>query len=129
MAIRVLLADDVEEIRELMRVNLEIDGRFEVVAEAGDGSQAVSLSTHARPHVEISDLAMPKLAGVDMIRGLREARPDVKIVVFSAFLRELSLQALEAGADICLEKTVHSIDDVVAAAARLGSSVADDEVA
>lgn len=83
MAIRVVLVDDVPEIRRLVRTALRFRGGFEVVGEAGDGSQAVSLASEQQPDIVILDLGLPDLAGRDVLAGIREQSPVSKVVIFS----------------------------------------------
>ena len=84
MAIRVLLVDDVLEVRRLLRTALRFRGDFEVVGEAADGATAITLAAQERPDVVVLDIGLPDLAGKEVLSGLREAAPSVKVVVFSA---------------------------------------------
>ena len=85
MAIRVLIVDDVPDLRVVIRLMIEADGRFEVVGEAGDGDEAVQLARELRPDVVSLDIAMPKLDGMDAIPLIHEASPGVRIMVLSGF--------------------------------------------
>jgi DNA-binding NarL/FixJ family response regulator len=103
--IRVLLADDVDEVRLLLRMNLTLDGRFSVVGEAADGSSAVALSASLRPDVVLLDVKMPGMQGLQAIPQIREYSPDTKVVVLTGLdARETEPKALEAGAHFCLDK-------------------------
>jgi DNA-binding NarL/FixJ family response regulator len=79
----VLLADDVESLRRSIRRVLERDGRFEIVAEANDGIEAVEMAEQTQPDLVLLDLMMPKKAGPAAIREIREISPSSRIVVFS----------------------------------------------
>jgi DNA-binding NarL/FixJ family response regulator len=106
-SIRVLLADDTPEIRRLIRVNLELDGRFDIVAEAADGAEAVNLARSLRPDVVVLDLAMPVMDGLQAMPLIFRASPRSKIVVLSAFDHSrMEARAREHGAHGYLEKGV-----------------------
>ncbi|MGH2757676.1 MAG: ATP-binding response regulator [Actinomycetota bacterium] len=106
-ACRVLLADDTPEIRLLLRMALELEGGFEVVAEAADGAQATNLADDHRPDAVILDLAMPVMDGLEAIPAIRRAAPDAKILVLSGFTSDqMEREALAVGADAYLEKGV-----------------------
>jgi DNA-binding NarL/FixJ family response regulator len=81
--IRVLLVDDVVEVRRLVRTSLRFKGGFEVVGEASDGAEAVRLSIELRPDVVVLDLGLPDIAGKEVLTRVRESAPESKIVVFS----------------------------------------------
>lgn len=83
MTIRVLLVDDVPEVRRLLRTALRFRGDFAVVGEAGDGAGAIELTAREEPDVVVLDLGLPDLAGKEVLSGLRAALPSVKVVVFS----------------------------------------------
>jgi DNA-binding NarL/FixJ family response regulator len=83
VGIRVLLVDDVPEVRRLLRTALRFRGLFNVVGEAADGATAIAMAGQLRPDVVVLDIGLPDLAGKDVITGLREAWPTVKVVVFS----------------------------------------------
>ena len=69
MAIRILLADDHQLVREGFRVLLERQG-FEVVGEAADGYKAVQLAAELKPEVALLDVSMPLLNGLDATREM-----------------------------------------------------------
>lgn len=103
--IRVVLADDTADIRMLLRASLEIDGRFEVVAEAEDGRQAIDMVVAHLPDVVLLDLAMPVMDGLQAIAPITEGSPDSKIVVLSGFdASEMADEAMGRGAHAYLEK-------------------------
>lgn len=83
MTIRVVLVDDVPEVRRLVRTALRFRGGFDVVGEAGDGAEAVSLASVQQPDVVVLDLGLPDLAGRDVLAGIREQSPVSKVVIFS----------------------------------------------
>ena len=102
--IRVLLADDLLQIRKILRRALERDGRFEIVGEANDGEEAVSIATITKPDAMVLDLAMPNMDGMTAIPKIIKASPHTKIVVLSGFV-EMGGDVLKAGAHGFFEKT------------------------
>jgi len=121
---RVLLVDDHQLLRHAVRGALEEAG-MEVVAEAGDGSEAVRLATDLVPDVVVMDVSMPVLDGVEATRRIHAAQPDMPIVVLTMHgdARQRR-EALDAGATGFLCKDV-SMHDVV----RTVQQVAGGEVA
>ncbi len=102
---RVLLADDTPEIRMLVRMALELEGSFDVVGEAADGAEAVSLAGDFRPDAIVLDLAMPVMDGLEAIPQLKLKMPQLKILVLSGFqASRMEAEAIAAGADAYLEK-------------------------
>ncbi|TDC15945.1 response regulator transcription factor [Streptomyces sp. 8K308] len=101
MTIRVLLADDQAMIRGGLRLILEDEPDFSVVAEAADGAEAVSLARRLRPDVCLVDVRMPRLDGIDVTRALAGpgVRDPLRIVVVTTFdLDEYVYGALRGGA-------------------------------
>jgi DNA-binding NarL/FixJ family response regulator len=83
MATRVLLVDDVVDVRRLVRTSLRFRGGFDVVAEASDGAEAVRLAEALRPDIVVLDLGLPDLAGHEVLSHIRQVSPSSKVVVFS----------------------------------------------
>ena len=103
--IRVLLVDDTIEIRRLLRMTLEMDGRFSVVDEAGDGATAIGLVNEQQPDAVILDLAMPVMDGLQAIPKIREGAPGAKIIVLSGFdAHQMADEAITRGAHAYVEK-------------------------
>ena len=97
--IRILLADDHTVVRRGLRLLLEGQPEFSVVAEASDGKQAVDAAQASRPDVVVLDIAMPNLNGIDAAQRILASNPGVAIVVLSMHSDEGSvLRALKAGA-------------------------------
>ncbi len=111
--IRVVLADDQVMIRAGLRVLLDAEDDIEVVAEAGDGEEAIDLVRAERPDVVVMDIRMPRLDGLGATRVI-VADPDladVRVVVLTTFdLDEYVFQALRAGAAGFLLKDTEPVD-------------------
>jgi len=104
--IRVLLADDHPAVRAGIRQFLERDSTIEVVAEAGSGEEALALIERHHPDVAILDLRMPGLSGMEVLRRLRAAHPEVRVLVLTAYDDDpYVFAALRAGARGYLLKT------------------------
>lgn len=82
-AVRVVLVDDVADVRTLLRVALRSHGGFEIVGEAGDGAGAVRLALEQSPDVVVLDLGLPDIAGQAVLLQIRAAVPETKVVIFS----------------------------------------------
>jgi DNA-binding NarL/FixJ family response regulator len=83
MTTRVLLVDDVDDVRRMVRVALKARGGFEIVGEAPDGSEAVRCADSTQPDIVVLDLGLPDLAGRDVLTRLRAVSPRSRVVVFS----------------------------------------------
>jgi DNA-binding NarL/FixJ family response regulator len=83
VAIRVLLVDDVPDVRRLVRTALRFRGAFTVVGEAADGAEAIALTEQLRPDIVVLDIGLPDLAGQEVLTQIRQLDPTTKVVVFS----------------------------------------------
>jgi len=102
---RVVIVDDSDDVRALLRAQLEMDGRFEVVGEADDGTAAVEVAREQQPDLMVLDLAMPRMDGLTALPLLREVAPGARIVVLSGFdPLTVGPKVLAAGASRCMEK-------------------------
>jgi DNA-binding NarL/FixJ family response regulator len=108
--LRVLIVDDQELVRAGFRMILERGGH-EVVAEAGDGVEAVALATAHVPDVVLMDIRMPRMDGIDATRKILAEQPDIRIVALTTFdLDEYVYAAVRAGASGFLLKTISPTD-------------------
>lgn len=99
--VRVVIADDEPLVRQGLRMVLEFDGDMTVVAEAGDGRNALALTAEHRPDLALLDIRMPVLDGVEVCRRIVASPPLVAVrpVVLTTFADdELVVAALRAGA-------------------------------
>ena len=97
--ISILLAEDHVLVRAGIRALLQSLSYTEVVAEAGDGQEALDLITQLQPNIVLMDISMPKLNGLEVTRRMVKQFPDVRIIMLSMHMNEeYVLQALNAGA-------------------------------
>ena len=97
--IRLLLADDHPVVRDGLTAILSTQPDFEIVGQAATGTEAVRLAAHLNPDVMLMDIEMPELDGVEALRQIRAARPDARVIVFTAFdTDERIVSAVQAGA-------------------------------
>ncbi len=97
--IRILLADDHIVVREGTRQILEREQDMVVVAEAGDGQEAVTLAEQHHPDVAVVDVSMPVMNGIEATRRIKERAPRTAVLVFTAYdYDEYVFAILEAGA-------------------------------
>lgn len=83
--ITVLLAEDHMIVREGFRMMLGLDADLQVVGEAQDGRQAVTMAEKLRPDVVLMDIAMPRLNGLEATRQILKVQPEIKILILSAY--------------------------------------------
>jgi DNA-binding NarL/FixJ family response regulator len=122
-AFRVLVVDDVAELRALIKAALEASPHLHVEAEAENGVQAVELADRFKPDLVLLDLAMPIQDGLMSLPQILAASPDSKVIVLSAFDRErFEPLALHLGAVGYLEKGGRPDEIVAVAEAALGLS-------
>lgn len=93
-----LLVDDAAGIRLLMRMVLELDGRFEIVGEAENGKDAIELVADLQPDIVVLDVQMPFMGGMEALPQLRANAPRSKVVVFSGSQEAAEEDVLAAGA-------------------------------
>jgi len=103
--VRVLVVDDEPDLRILLWLAVEADGRCQVVADASTGDEGVALAAEHQPDVVVVDQMMPGMDGVRTVPLIRQVAPAAKVIMMSALgdaqLRE---RAMAAGADAYLEK-------------------------
>ncbi|TDD57772.1 response regulator transcription factor [Kribbella antibiotica] len=106
MTIRVLLADDELMVRAGVRAILATDDAIEVVAEAGDGVEAVELARKHRPDVAVLDIRMPRMDGLEAGAEIRRTVPETAVVMLTTFSEDAYIaRALGDGASGFLLKS------------------------
>ena len=107
--VRVLIADDSPQVRHDLHQFLELTGEMEVVAEAADGQEAVSLAVKLSPDAIVMDLAMPHMDGFEATRQIKAQQPAPRIVILSMYADPENVQQARAvGADEFVVKTADS---------------------
>ena len=133
-ALKIMLADDHQIVREGLRSVLEAEPDMTVVAEAGDGRVAVQLSEETQPDVVVMDIAMPHLNGVEATRqiiGRRTGRPPKVIALSMHQDRRFMTEMLKAGAsgyllkDAASEELIQAIRTVATGKTYLSPQIAD----
>jgi CheY-like chemotaxis protein len=84
LAPTVLIVEDAESERAVMRDLLEAEG-IAVVAEAGDGAEAVDRAIQSRPDVVLMDLRMPAMGGIEATRLIKEALPNTQVIILTVY--------------------------------------------
>jgi DNA-binding NarL/FixJ family response regulator len=117
---RIMLADDHAVVRHGLRMVLEAQPDLDVVAEAGDGLEAVDVALAQELDLAVIDIAMPRMTGLHVARELHRRRPELRILMLSMHENERYLyEALKAGASGYVVKTVADRDLVEACRATL----------
>ncbi|MEY2419338.1 MAG: hypothetical protein QOG90_2018 [Actinomycetota bacterium] len=103
--LRTVLADDIDEMRDLVRMLLTRDGRFTIVGEAADGARAIELVAEEQPDLVVLDVRMPMVGGMEALPRLRQVSPDTRIVMLSVFSAdEMAGRSRQLGAVGYIEK-------------------------
>ena len=97
--IRIMVVDDHTIVRRGLVALLQMEGGFEVVAEAEDGETGLRRADETQPDVVMLDLSMPRLSGLETTRRLKRQRPQTQVLILSMHEdEEFVAQALQAGA-------------------------------
>jgi DNA-binding NarL/FixJ family response regulator len=130
MTIRVLVADDQAMVRSGFRMLLGSEPDIDVVAEAGDGVEAVQKAARFEPTVVLMDIRMPDLDGLEATRQILAANPSARVLILTTFdLDEYVYEALRAGAsgfvlkDDPPEQLIAAVRTIAAGDALLSPSV------
>ena len=113
---RVLIVDDEDDMRALVRATIEIANKgLTVAGEASDGETAMSFVRETRPEVVVLDHRMPGATGLETAQRILAEHPDQAIVLFSSYLdREVLVKAERLGVRVCLAKDdIRQLPDVI----------------
>ena len=120
MKARILLADDHGLVRRGVRLILDAEPDLEVVAEAGDGAEAVELAREHRPDLAVLDISMPRMTGLQAARELRRRVPESRLLMLSMHDNEqYFFESLKAGASGYVLKSAADEDLVTACRAAM----------
>ena len=103
----IVIVDDAAEVRLVMRTRLRVSGRFQVVGEGADGSQAIELARELSPDLMLLDVSMPGVDGLQALPEVLKVSPSTRVVLFSGFEEEgLAERAKALGAAAFIEKSM-----------------------
>jgi two-component system invasion response regulator UvrY len=129
---RILIADDHRLVRKGIAQIIEESPGMEVAGEAGDGQEALDFVRAKTLDVVILDIAMPVRGGLDVLREMKAAKPDLKIIVLSMYPEEqYAIRSFRDGASAYLtkgsapEELIQAIRTVAAGKRYITPSVAD----
>jgi two-component system, chemotaxis family, chemotaxis protein CheY len=121
---RILIVDDSFYMRTMLK-NMLTDAGYEVVGEAANGQQALEMATATKPDLITLDVILPDNTGLDVLKGIRQEQPDVKVVMCSAVGQEVIVnEALESGATAYIVKpfSEEKVLEIVGSALQEASS-------
>jgi len=107
---KIIIAEDQTLVRQGLRSLLESEKKLKVVAEAGDGIEAIRCVEKHKPDLVLLDLAMPKMSGLSALKDIKNRYPEIKILALTFHSsEEYILEAFESGVDgYCLKKDSHA---------------------
>ncbi len=111
MAVKVMIADDHSMIREGLKQLLELEGDFEVIAEACDGVECLEKLLTVKPDVLLLDINMPNMNGLEVLQKMKDKRMKVKVLVLTVHNEvEYLLKAVNIGVNGYLLKDSESAE-------------------
>lgn len=110
-AIKLLLVDDQELIRESLSIVLNMDTELEVIGMAGNGIEAIEYCEYHQPNIVLMDIRMPEMDGIAATRKIKERWPQIRVIILTTF-QEINhvVEALSIGAEGYLLKAIHPND-------------------
>ena len=124
MRARVLIADDSAHMRTILKNALLRNG-YDVVGEAEDGNEAVSLYDKLKPDVAAIDIKMPRMDGIEALKVIKSKHQDAKVVMISAMGQQKDvIEAMRAGASdffikpFIAEKVVEAMENALCGVKR-----------
>ncbi|SBW28697.1 response regulator receiver protein [Candidatus Protofrankia californiensis] len=112
-AVRVVVADDADGVRDLVCLLLDMEPDFVVVGQARDGAEAIEIVSCTEPDLVLLDVAMPVMDGLTALPAVRRVAPRARVVIFTGFSEQaLGEQASALGAHALIEKGL-AVDSLV----------------
>ncbi len=114
-AIRILIVDDHHVVRKGLRMVLELEADFEIIAEASEGNEALKQYELQHPDIVLLDLQMEPMDGISTLKEIKRVDPEAKVIVLTSYIDSThALPAIEAGASGYLLKTADP-DEIISA--------------
>jgi DNA-binding NarL/FixJ family response regulator len=111
MLATIIIADDDQAFRSVLKRLLQKERELSVVGEAADGLEAIERARELSPDIILMDIAMPRLNGLEATRRIRAEHPEIKVVIFTKHQEDAYRQAAaDSGADAFLTKTTRLAD-------------------
>lgn len=108
--IKVLIVDDHQVVRQGLRTFLDLNEDIQVIGEAGDGQEAVEMTSRHPADVILMDLVMPRLDGISATKRIKASNPEVKVIALTSFIEDDKVfPAIQAGASCYLLKDVSPV--------------------
>ncbi len=111
MSVKVMISDDHVLIREGIKQLLEFDGDIEIIAEANDGAECLSILDHTLPDVLFLDINMPKKNGIEVLQEIRKKKIPIKVLILTVHNEiDYLVKAVDIGVDGYLLKNTGSAE-------------------
>ncbi|MDY6903066.1 MAG: response regulator [Thermodesulfobacteriota bacterium] len=115
---RLLIVDDEPHIREMLTRHLIMAG-YEVIADPANGEEALEILSKKRFEVVITDIMMPRMDGVELLRHIKKEYPMVQVIIITGYVNmENLLAAMRHGASACIFKPIEDMAELEEAVAK-----------
>ena len=122
-AVRVVIVDDTPDLRNLLTLALRREGGYDVVAQAGNGHEGISVVEVTQPDLVLLDIAMPIMDGLEALPLIKHVCPRATVVMLSGFgAAQMTERAISQGADGYIQKGIPVRDLVARVAEHLARS-------
>lgn len=115
---RLLVVDDEPHIREMLTRHLRLAG-YEVISDPGNGEEALDILARERVEVVITDIMMPKMNGIELLRRIKKEYPMIQVIIITGYVNlENLLAAMRHGASACIFKPIEDMTELESAVAK-----------